>query len=75
MISRYCFDEPTDWAFDITYMLFGAMFMLGAAYALPKGAHIRTDIFWEGFSDRTQGPDRLRRLRRCFSFRASPCCS
>ena len=29
--------------------------MLGAAYALHKGAHIRTDFFWEQFSPRTKG--------------------
>jgi TRAP-type mannitol/chloroaromatic compound transport system permease small subunit len=31
------------------------IFMVGAAYALLKGAHIRTDLFWDGFSDRTKG--------------------
>ena len=36
-------------------MSYGAMFMLGAAYALSKGAHVRTDMLWEGFSDRTKG--------------------
>jgi TRAP-type mannitol/chloroaromatic compound transport system permease small subunit len=29
--------------------------MLGAAYALHKGAHIRTDFFWEAFSPRKKG--------------------
>ena len=36
-------------------MLYGALFMLGAAYALHKGAHIRTDFFWEHFSARNKG--------------------
>jgi TRAP-type mannitol/chloroaromatic compound transport system permease small subunit len=36
-------------------MLYGTLFMLGAAYALQKGAHIRTDFFWEQFSFRTKG--------------------
>jgi TRAP-type mannitol/chloroaromatic compound transport system permease small subunit len=31
------------------------MFMLGAAYALRIGAHIRTDFFWERWSQRTRG--------------------
>jgi TRAP-type mannitol/chloroaromatic compound transport system permease small subunit len=53
--SRYLFNAPTIWAFDVTYMLYGSLFMLGAAYALHKGAHIRTDFFWEGFSTRTKG--------------------
>ena len=55
VIARYLFNAPTDWAFDLTYMLYGALFMLGAAYALHKGAHIRTDFFWENFSPRTKG--------------------
>ena len=29
--------------------------MLGSAYALLKGAHVRTDIFWERFSNRKKG--------------------
>jgi len=55
VISRYAFNAPTIWSFDVTYMLYGALFMLGAAYALHKGAHIRTDFFWESFSPRTKG--------------------
>ena len=55
VIARYAFAAPTLWAFDVTYMLYGAMFMLGAAYALRIGAHIRTDFFWERWSARTRG--------------------
>jgi TRAP-type mannitol/chloroaromatic compound transport system permease small subunit len=55
VISRYLFNAPTIWAFDITYMLYGTLFMLGAAFALLKGAHIRTDFFWEKFSIRKKG--------------------
>jgi TRAP-type mannitol/chloroaromatic compound transport system permease small subunit len=55
VIARYAFNAPTIWAYDVTYMLYGALFMLGAAYALHKGAHIRTDFFWENFSPRTKG--------------------
>ena len=55
VISRYAFGAPTAWSFDLTYMLYGAIFMLGAAYALHKGAHIRTDFFFEKWSIRTRG--------------------
>jgi TRAP-type mannitol/chloroaromatic compound transport system permease small subunit len=55
VVSRYVFAAPTVWSFDITYMLYGAMFMLGAAYALRVGAHIRTDFFYERWSMRTRG--------------------
>jgi TRAP-type mannitol/chloroaromatic compound transport system permease small subunit len=55
VVSRYFFSAPTIWAFDVTYMLYGTIFMLGAAYALHKGAHIRTDFFFESWSTRTKG--------------------
>jgi TRAP-type mannitol/chloroaromatic compound transport system permease small subunit len=52
--ARYAFNAPTAWAYDITYMLFGAQFMLAAAYTLLRGAHIRTDVFYERWSPRTR---------------------
>ena len=55
VVARYVFAAPTLWSFDVTYMLYGAMFMLGAAYALRVGAHIRTDFLWERWSWRTRG--------------------
>jgi TRAP-type mannitol/chloroaromatic compound transport system permease small subunit len=55
VIARYVFSSPTIWSFDLTYMLYGTVFMLGAAYALHKGAHIRTDFFFEKWSVRTRG--------------------
>jgi TRAP-type mannitol/chloroaromatic compound transport system permease small subunit len=55
VISRYVFSDPTIWALDATTMVYGALFMLGSAYALLKGAHVRTDMLWEGFSNKTKG--------------------
>jgi TRAP-type mannitol/chloroaromatic compound transport system permease small subunit len=55
VFARYAFNAPTIWSFDITYMLYGTIFMLGSAYALHKGAHIRTDFFFEKWSIRTKG--------------------
>jgi TRAP-type mannitol/chloroaromatic compound transport system permease small subunit len=55
VVARYFFNAPTIWVFDVTYMLYGTIFMLGAAYALHKGAHIRTDFFFENWSTRTKG--------------------
>jgi TRAP-type mannitol/chloroaromatic compound transport system permease small subunit len=52
--ARYAFNSPTIWSFDVTYMLYGTIFMLGSAYALYKGAHIRTDFFFERWSVRTK---------------------
>ena len=55
VISRYVFNAPTDWAFELTFMLYGAFFMLGAGYTLLKGGHVRTDIFYNNWSFRTRG--------------------
>jgi TRAP-type mannitol/chloroaromatic compound transport system permease small subunit len=55
VVARYLFDAPTTWAYDVSYMLYAAIFMVGAAYALHKGAHIRTDFFFEKWSIRTRG--------------------
>lgn len=54
VVARYAFAAPTLWSFDLTYMLYGALFMLGAAYTLRVGAHIRTDFFYEKWSVRTR---------------------
>jgi len=45
---------PTLWAYDISRMLYGALFMLGSAYALSRGVHIRADFIYRNWSDRTQ---------------------
>ncbi|HRD76383.1 MAG TPA: TRAP transporter small permease subunit [Hyphomicrobiaceae bacterium] len=55
VVSRYFFGDPTVWALDMTTMAFGAMFMLGSAFALLKGAHVRTDMLWDKFSERKKG--------------------
>jgi TRAP-type mannitol/chloroaromatic compound transport system permease small subunit len=55
VFARYVLKSPTIWALDVTTMSYGALFMLGSALALLKGAHVRTDMLWEKFSDRTKG--------------------
>lgn len=55
VVSRKFFFRPTAWAADTSYMLDGALFMLGAAYALSRDAHIRTDFFYRDWSPRVQG--------------------
>ena len=55
VFARYVLRAPTVWALDVTTMSYAALFMLGAALALLKGAHVRTDMLWERFSDRTKG--------------------
>ena len=55
IFMRYLFVAPTMWAYDISRMMYGALFMLGAGYALSKGVHIRADFIYRNWSARTQG--------------------
>jgi TRAP-type mannitol/chloroaromatic compound transport system permease small subunit len=55
VFARYLFSAPTIWVYESSFMVNGSAFMLGCAYALLKGAHVRTDIFWETYSERRKG--------------------
>jgi TRAP-type mannitol/chloroaromatic compound transport system permease small subunit len=55
VLARYVFNAPTLWAYDMTFMLYGAFFMLGAAYTLQRKGHIRTDSYYANWSARRQG--------------------
>ena len=44
VLSRYVAGRPTLWAFEVSYMVMGAMFMLGMANALRIGQHVSVDI-------------------------------
>ena len=54
VIGRHFFNRPTLWSFDISRMLAGALFMLGAAYTLSKGIHIRADFLYRNWKVRNQ---------------------
>jgi TRAP-type mannitol/chloroaromatic compound transport system permease small subunit len=54
VFSRYVLDAPTVWAYEVGYTLTGSHFLLGLAYTLAVGAHIRIDIFSGKFSPRTR---------------------
>ena len=55
VIMRKFFLAPTIWAYDISRFLYGALFMLGAGYALSRGVHIRADFLYRNFKIKTQG--------------------
>ena len=54
VVARKLFIAPTIWAFDVSRMAAGAMFMAGAGYALMRGVHIRADFLYRSWSRRTQ---------------------
>jgi TRAP-type mannitol/chloroaromatic compound transport system permease small subunit len=50
VVARYVFNAPTEWAFEIAYMAMGAHALLGMAFTLREGGHIRIDAFSQKFS-------------------------
>ncbi len=55
VVARYVFNRPTMWSYDITYMLYGALFIMASAYALALDRHVRIDVFYRLFSPRWKG--------------------
>ena len=54
VFSRYVFGAPTIWAFELGYITTGTHFLLGASIALMRGAHIRIDLIYSRFSEKTK---------------------
>jgi len=52
--ARYLFNAPTQWAYEVAYMAMGTHALLGMAYTLREGGHIRIDAFSQMFSQRTK---------------------
>jgi TRAP-type mannitol/chloroaromatic compound transport system permease small subunit len=52
--ARYLFDAPTIWAYDVSYMLNGSLFILAAAFTLAKNNHVRIDFLSSRLRPRTQ---------------------
>lgn len=50
VVARYFFSKPTNWAMELTTMIFGT-YMLGAgAWATLRDGHVRMDIFYNKWS-------------------------
>ena len=54
VVSRYAFDNPHPWAFDVMSMMYGTVFMMAGAYTLSKNGHVRGDVLYGFFSPRVQ---------------------
>lgn len=51
---RYVLRDPTSWAFDFSYILYGALFLMAGAYTLSRGGHVRADVFSRRWPPRVQ---------------------
>ena len=51
---RYALRDPTAWAFDVSYIMYGALFMMAGAYTLSRDGHVRGDVFYRLWPPRVQ---------------------
>ncbi|MEZ5668323.1 MAG: TRAP transporter small permease subunit [Alphaproteobacteria bacterium] len=51
---RYVLRDPTSWAFDLSYMMYGSLFMMAGAYTLSRDGHVRADVFYRLWPPRVQ---------------------
>jgi len=51
---RYALRSPTAWAFDISYIMYGTLFMMAGGYALSRNAHVRGDFVYRLWPPRVQ---------------------
>lgn len=54
VLVRKVFRAPTAWAFDISYIMYGAMFMMAGAYTLSRDGHVRGDVIYRLLAPRKQ---------------------
>ena len=51
---RYVLDNPTSWAFDMSYIMYGALFFMAGAYTLSRNGHVRGDFLYRMWRPRRQ---------------------
>lgn len=51
---RYALNSPTPWSLDVSFIMYGTLFMMGGAYTLSRGGHVRGDFIYRLWKPRTQ---------------------
>lgn len=51
---RYVLNSPTAWALDVSFIMYGTLFMMGGAYTLSRGGHVRGDFLYRLWQPKTQ---------------------
>ena len=54
VVVRYIFNSPTPWSLDVSYIMYGTLFMVGGAYTLSRNGHVRGDFLYRLWKPRTQ---------------------
>ncbi len=51
---RYALRAPTSWAYDVSYIMYGALFIMAGGYTLSRNGHVRCDVVFRLLANRTQ---------------------
>jgi len=51
---RYALNNPTSWAFDMSYIVYGGLFLMAGAYTLSRNGHVRGDVLYRLWPVRVQ---------------------
>jgi TRAP-type mannitol/chloroaromatic compound transport system permease small subunit len=51
---RYLLNSPTSWSLDVSFIMYGTLFMMGGAYTLSRNGHVRGDFLYRLWRPRTQ---------------------
>lgn len=54
VLVRYAFNAPTPWALDLSFIMYGTIFMMGGAYTLSRNGHVRGDFVYRTWRPQTQ---------------------
>ncbi|MGQ7845422.1 TRAP transporter small permease subunit [Granulosicoccus sp. 3-233] len=54
VLVRYVFNSPTPWSLDVSYIMYGTLFMVGGAYTLSRNGHVRGDFLYRLWKPQTQ---------------------
>ncbi len=54
VLVRYAFNDPTSFAYDLSYMMYGTLFMMAGAYTLSRDGHVRADVVYRLWKPTTQ---------------------
>ena len=54
VIARYVFNHPTTWAWPLNRQIFGVFILVAGAYAMSKREHIRIEILYDHFPQKSK---------------------
>jgi len=54
VVVRYVFNAPTPWSLDVSFIMYGTLFMTGGAYTLSRNGHVRGDFLYRLWKPATQ---------------------